>query len=161
MIEIRAVTPDDLASISRIIPNQHELFLVYPRGQYPFTLAQVQLLYNERFEFTVVCEGDKIIGFANLYDRMQDHYAFIGNVFIHPDYRGQGLGKLVLQYMIKAAFEKFQFTEVRLSVFADNERAISLYQNYGFSVYSQEPRIDPNNKEQVLLHMSLANPNID
>jgi len=161
MIEIRAATPHDLESISRIIPDQHELFLVYPRGRYPFTVDQVQHLYNERFEFTVVCDGDRIIGFANLYDRMQDNFAFIGNVFIHPDYRGQGLGKLVLQYMIKAAFEKYQFTEVRLSVFSDNERAISLYRQYGFSQYSQEKRIDPSNEEKVLLHMSLANPNID
>lgn len=161
MIEIRAATPDDLASITRIIPDQHELFLVYPKGQYPFTLAQAQNLYNERFEFTVICDGGKIIGFANLYDRMRDHYAFIGNVFVHPDYRGQGLGKLLLQYMIKAAFEKYQFTEVRLSVFAGNERAIALYQQNGFREYSKELRTDPNNEEKVLLHMSFAKPNID
>ncbi|WP_455199645.1 N-acetyltransferase family protein [Kaarinaea lacus] len=161
MIEIRAATPDDFTSIARIIPDQYELFLVYPKGQYPFTATQVQHLYSERFEFTVVCDEDKLIGFANLYDRMQDHYAFIGNVFIHPDYRGQGLGKLVLQYMIKAAFEKYQFTEVRLSVFADNKRAIALYQQNGFSEYSKELRTDPDNEEKVLLHMSLANPNVD
>ena len=161
MIEIRAATPQDLDPISRIIPNQHELFLVYPRGRYPFTVDQVQQLFDERFEFTVVCDANKIIGFANLYDRMQDKYAFIGNVFICPDYRGQGLGKLVLQYMIKAAFEKYRFAEVRLSVFADNNPAINLYERYGFREYSQEQRTDPNNDTKVLLHMSLTNPDID
>ena len=161
MIEIRAATSDDLESISRIIPNQHELFLVYPNGSYPFTLAQVQQLYNERFEFTVVCDEHKIIGFANLYDRFQDQYAFIGNVFIDPDYRGQGLGKLVLQYMIKAAFEKYGFTEVRLSVFADNGPAIGLYEHYGFREYSQEQRTSPSNVTKVLLHMSTKNPDIE
>jgi len=158
MIKIRAATPQDLESISKIIPDQNELFLVYPGGRYPFTFDQVKKLYNERFEFTAVCDGDSIIGFANLYDRQLNQYAFIGNVFIQPDYRGQGLGKLVLQYMIKAAFEKYQFAEVRLSVFSDNKPAVALYKQFGFSEYSQELRTDPNNEEKVLLHMSLKNP---
>ena len=161
MIEIRAATPEDLEPISRIIPDQDELFLVYPKGRYPFTVSQVQQLYNERFEFTVVYDGDKLVGFANLYDRLQDQYAFIGNVFVHPDYRGQGLGKLVLQYMIKAAFEKYRFAEVRLSVFAGNKVAIKLYEQHGFRKYSQEQRTDPNDDRKTLLHMSLTNPDID
>ena len=158
MIEIRAATTDDLLPISRIIPNQYELFRVYPKGQYPFTLQQVEQLYDERFEFTVVCDEDNIIGFANLYDREQDQYAYIGNVFIRPDCRGKGLGKLVLQYMIQAVFEKYHFAEARLSVFADNQPAINLYRQYGFKEFSQEQRTDPNNDKKILLHMSLANP---
>mgnify|MGYP001825202339 FL=1 len=160
MIAIRAATPHDLESISRLIPDQHELFMVYPAGRFPFTVDQVEQLFEQRFEFTVVYDGDRIIGFANLYDRVRQNFAFIGNVFIHPDYRGQGLGKLVLQYMIKAAFEKYHFSEARLSVFADNERAIALYQQHGFTEYSQEQRADSNNEEKLLLHMSLANPAI-
>ena len=58
------------------------------------------------------------------------------------------------------ANEKYQFTEVRLSVFAGNERAVNLYQQHGFSEYSQELRTDVNNEEKVLLHMSLAKPSI-
>jgi ribosomal protein S18 acetylase RimI-like enzyme len=94
MTEIRAAAPDDLVTITNLLATPEELFLVYPKGHFPFTIPQAQKLFNERFEFTVLCDGDKIAGFANLYDRQQDEYAFIGNVFIAPEYRCQGLGKL-------------------------------------------------------------------
>jgi len=160
MIQIRPALQQDLDTIAGLVPNPQELFLVYPNGHYPFTLEQVSDLFNERFEFNVVCIDDRIVGFANLYQYQPGQYAFIGNVFIVPDCRGQGLGKVMLQYMIKAAFEKYHFSEARLSVFADNERAIALYQQHGFTEYSQEQRADPNNEEKLLLHMSLANPAI-
>ncbi|WP_455206485.1 N-acetyltransferase family protein [Kaarinaea lacus] len=161
MIEIRAAVPDDLEAVAQLLTNQEELFLVYPKGRFPFTLQQALQLYNERFEFTVLCDRDTIAGFANLYDRKQKEYAFIGNVFVSPGYRRQGAGKLLLTYMIKAAFEKYRFREVRLSVFADNRPAIALYQQFGFSAYSQEERCGPDHQPKTLLHMKLANPEPD
>lgn len=157
MIQIRPAVTEDLKAISGLIPNQHELFLVYPDGQYPFDLVQVSALFNDRFEFNVICDDGRIVGFANLYQYEPGKYAFIGNVFIKPDCRGQGLGKVMLQYMIKAAFEKYHLPEVRLSVFSDNDTAISLYQHFGFQQYAEEQRIDPQNNSKTLVHMMLAN----
>jgi len=157
MIEIRAAEPDDLPAVTQLLTSRDELFLVYPKGHFPFTLAQARYLYNERFEFTVLCDSDTIIGFGNLYDRQRDDYAFIGNVFIAPEYRQQGMGKLLLTYMIKAAFEKYRLREVRLSVFADNQPAIALYQSFGFREYAREERIDSDHQAKILLHMKLAN----
>jgi ribosomal protein S18 acetylase RimI-like enzyme len=158
MIQIRPALQQDLDTIAGLVPNPQELFLVYPNGHYPFTLEQVSDLFNERFEFNVVCIDDRIVGFANLYQYQPGQYAFIGNVFIVPDCRGQGLGKVMLQYMIKAAFEKYHLPEVRLSVFADNASAMALYQQAGFQQYAQEQRTDPDNIIQTLIHMSLKNP---
>lgn len=157
MIEIHAAVPADLDAIPPMFSSPAELFLVYPKGQFPFTLEQVRQLYNERFEFTVICDGATIIGFANLYDRQQHDYAFIGNVFIIPEYRQRGLGRLLLTYMIKAAFEKYRLREVRLSVFSDNGPAIALYQSFGFSELARESRLDPENQPKILVHMKLAN----
>ncbi|HEY5601687.1 MAG TPA: GNAT family N-acetyltransferase [Gammaproteobacteria bacterium] len=158
MLEIRAAKPDDLPAITRLFTSRDELFLVYPKGRFPFTLQQAVQLYTERFEFTVVCDGDTIIGLANLYNRLHNDSAFIGNVFIAPDYRRQGLGKLLLHYMIKAMFEKYSMREARLSVFADNLPALNLYQQFGFSPYSQEQRTSPDTQCKTLLHMKLLNP---
>ncbi|WP_455220253.1 N-acetyltransferase family protein [Kaarinaea lacus] len=161
MIEIRPAVLDDLVTITQLLTTPDELFLVYPNGRFPFTIPQAQKLYNERFEFTVLSDGDTIAGFANLYDRQQDDHAFIGNVFIAPEYRRQGLGKLLLTYMIKAAFEKYRLREVRLSVFSDNAPAIALYQSFGFRKYSSEQRLDPNNQTRTLVHMKLVNTETD
>lgn len=149
-----------MEAIPGLFASPQELFLVYPRGQFPFTLQQALKLYEERFEFTVLCDGDTIAGFANLYDRKQNDYAFIGNVFIVPAYRRQGMGKLLLTYMIKAAFEKYRLREVRLSVFADNPSAVALYQQFGFREYAREQRMDPDSQPKTLIHMRLANPEL-
>ncbi|MGD8560262.1 MAG: GNAT family N-acetyltransferase [Gammaproteobacteria bacterium] len=156
MTQIRAIHPEELKWIPPLIPDRDELFRVYPAGHYPFTHEQVQQLYSDRFEFTVICEDNNIVGFANLYDCIQGQYAFIGNLFIAPDYRGHGLGTVLLQYMIKAAFEKYRLPEVRLSVFADNTNALALYTRFGFRVYDNEERVDPQGSTVKLLHMKLA-----
>lgn len=159
MTEIRAIRPEELATIPRLIPNRQELFLVYPKGQFPFSLAQVKKLYQQRFEFTVVCEDGIIAGFANLYDLKPSQYAFIGNLFIIPEYRRKGLGKVLMQYMIKAVFEKYRLPEVRLSVFSGNQPAVVLYKDFGFTLYDQEQYTDPEGHVVQLLHMKLTNPN--
>ena len=158
MIEIRAIRPEELEIISRLIPTRQELFLVYPKGQFPFSLSQVKKLYQQRFEFTVICEDDTIDGFANLYDLKPSKFAFIGNLFIVPEYRCKGLGKVLMQYMIKAIFEKYRLPEARLSVFSGNQPAMALYREFGFELYDQEQSIDPEGHVVKLLHMKLTNP---
>jgi len=158
MIQIRPVVAEDLEAIIGLIPDENELFLVYPAGHFPFTLEQAADLFKERFEFNVVTINARIVGFANLYNYHPGEYAFIGNVFIMPECRGQGLGKVMLQYMIKAAFEKYHLPQVRLSVFADNSRAIELYKSAGFESYADESRTDPHNQAKTLVHMALQNP---
>ena len=161
MIEIRPATPDDLVTITDLLTTPDELFLVYPKGRFPFTISQTQRLFSERFEFTVLCDGEKIAGFANLYNRQQNEHAFIGNVFIAPEYRHQGLGKLLLNYMIKAVFVKYRLQEARLSVFSDNMPAIALYESSGFQAYSSEQRLDRKNQTRTLVHMKLANTDLE
>jgi ribosomal protein S18 acetylase RimI-like enzyme len=157
MTEIRAIRPQELELISRLVPNQQELFLLYPEGEFPLTLQQLNALYDRRFEFTVIRENSDIAGFANMYGHKPGQYAFIGTLFIAPEYRRRGLGSVLMRYMIKAAFEKYQLPEVRLSVFADNPAARALYRRLGFEVYDQEQRLDPAGKTVELLHMVLKN----
>ena len=101
-MHIRPATIDDLEAISRLITSEEELFLVYPKGQFPLTVKQVKILFDERFEFTVFCvnedsnnidgiaKEEKIVGFANLYGKVEFQYAYIGNIFLTQDYRGKG-----------------------------------------------------------------------
>ncbi|MGD8568826.1 MAG: GNAT family N-acetyltransferase [Gammaproteobacteria bacterium] len=159
MTEIRAIRPQELEFIPRLIPNQQELFLLYPDGEFPLTLQQLKALYEKRFEFTVILENGDIAGFANLYGHKPEEYAFIGTLFIVPEYRRRGLGRVLMQYMIKAAFEKYRLPEVRLSVFMLNQSALSLYQRLGFKVYDREQRLDPAGKPLELLHMMLKKSN--
>lgn len=155
MCKFKEATKDDFEGIFNLIKSKEELFLVYPSGKYPFTVEQVEELYDVRKELTIATEGDEVIGFANLYDYEPGEYAFIGNVVIDKNHRGKGLGKEIVLYMLKIAHEKHNLPEVRISVFSENTPAMLLYSSVGFEPYNIEERMDSNNKRVALIHMKL------
>ncbi len=126
MSSIKPATRNDYEGIARLIKSEEELFLVYPAGTFPFTVSQVEHLAKTRDALTVMIDSGRVIGFANLYDHQQGASAFIGNVVIDADYRGEGLGKQMVCYMLEMAFNKYQLPEVHISVFNNNMPALTL-----------------------------------
>ncbi len=119
-MDIRPTTPEDYKAIVGLVPNREELFLVYPKGKHPFTVSQLQELAESRKELTVAVLDGRVIGFANLYDVQPGKWAFIGNVVIHREFRGSGIGQKLVTHMVEIAFENYQLPEVRISVFNGN-----------------------------------------
>jgi len=153
MCKYREATENDFEGICNLIKSKEELFLVYPKGQFPLTVAQLRELSRVRKELTVAIEGNKIIGFANLYNYKQDESAFIGNVVIDKSHRGKGLGKEIVSYMLKQADIKHNLTEVMISVFSENTPALLLYSGFGFAPYEIEERKNQQGKRVALIHM--------
>ncbi len=152
MPRFRPATPDDYEAICRLIPDQRELFMVYPSGRYPLDPAQLAKLARERKALTVMEAGGRIAGFANLYGITRGERAFIGNVVIDHALRGQGLGKALVQEMMKRAGD-FEVKSVHISVFGTNTPALLLYHRLGFQPYAIEARRAPWGERLALLHM--------
>lgn len=152
-ILIRAAGVEDYPGIRDLFQTPEELFRVYPDGEWPFTLEQVERIAKERVDLTVVTAGEKVVGFANFYRVDGRRSAFLGNVVIAEAYRGRGLGRALVERMLKRAFEERKMEELRLSVFADNTPALLLYDALGFTPYGLEARTDPHGGKKVLLHM--------
>jgi ribosomal protein S18 acetylase RimI-like enzyme len=53
-------------------------------------------------------------------------------LFVHPDYRGKGIGVSLLEFMLS-----HKMGTVTLYVAASNHPAIKLYQKYGFKIISE------------------------
>jgi RimJ/RimL family protein N-acetyltransferase len=53
-------------------------------------------------------------------------------VSVHPDYQSQGIGKLLVESLVKWARQNVQIEKVFLQVFATNSNAIRLYKKLGF-----------------------------
>ncbi len=153
---IREATPKDFESIANLIKNKEELFLIYPSGKFPLTPKQVKELYEARKDFTVLTDKNRIIGFANLYDYLENKFVFIGNVVIDKAYRGRGKGKKLIAHMIELAKEKYNLPEVRISVFADNTDALLLYIDLGFELYAKEAKKNYQNDNVLLLHLKMV-----
>jgi len=155
MYKFREATKKDFAGICKLIKSKEDLFMVYPNGTYPLTIAQVKTLSQVRKELTVIEDNNLIIGFANFYNYQEGKSAFIGNVVIEEKYRGRGLGKELITNMLKVAIKKYYLPEIKISVFNTNTAALLLYLSFGFVPYDTELKNDPQSNRIVLIHMKL------
>jgi ribosomal protein S18 acetylase RimI-like enzyme len=53
---------------------------------------------------------------------------------VHPDHRGSGVGRELMQYAMKVADEAGTIRKIELLTRANNERAIRLYTGLGFAI---------------------------
>jgi ribosomal protein S18 acetylase RimI-like enzyme len=63
-------------------------------------------------------------------------WSSITRVFVHQDYRGQGLGKAIVAAALEASFEQGA-TKAVLQVEADNATAIGVYESLGFNFHHE------------------------
>ncbi len=83
-----------------------------------------------------------IIGFAGF----EGHH--LEMLFIHPDYRGKGIGKALLDYGIA------QLQVRKVDVNEQNLQAVGFYQHCGFTIIGRSER-DASGKPYPILHMAL------
>jgi [ribosomal protein S18]-alanine N-acetyltransferase len=98
-------------------------------------------------------EPETLIGFAGMWLAFDE--AHITTIGVDPEYRGRGLGELLLLGMVDAALArgaKWLTLEVRIS----NAAAQTLYRKYGFSVRGSRKRYYSDNNEDALIMWSHA-----
>lgn len=61
------------------------------------------------------------------------HSASIG-IMVHADYHGKGIGTALLKKAIDLADNWLMLLRLELTVFIENERAVKLYQSFGFQI---------------------------
>jgi ribosomal-protein-alanine N-acetyltransferase len=86
-------------------------------------------------ELLIICldiKGEeKVIGLGCFWGILQE--AHLTLLAIHPDFQGQGLGKLLLNNLLKSAQQR-GLERATLEVGENNQIALSLYQKFGFTV---------------------------
>ena len=63
---------------------------------------------------------------------------YIKRVVVHPDFRGKGLAKQMMQHIIKFAHAEQKLEAVELHVWEGNRSAIRLYESLGFELQHRE-----------------------
>jgi RimJ/RimL family protein N-acetyltransferase len=135
-IVFRAIEQQDLPDYVEWLndPQVLEYFGTYS----PLSLPQEEKWYEEMLQdrsfcvFAIEFEGQHVggAGLSAIDGRTASAEAglFIGR----PEMWGQGLGFDVLQTLLRFGFAQMNLNRIYLRVFAENERAVHLYEKLGF-----------------------------
>lgn len=124
MIEIRLLKKSDLDEI--FLLEQ----LCFPED--PWSKHAFETEVDNPFSIFFVARDEdvgKMIGYGGI--RLMHDIADITNVAVHPDYRGEGIGRKLLELLIRIAKEK-NMTAITLEVRESNQPAQRLYSSAGF-----------------------------
>jgi RimJ/RimL family protein N-acetyltransferase len=135
-VVLRAIEREDLPRYVQWLndPQVLEYF-----GHYgPMSLAQEETWYESMLQdssainFAVEFEGEHVGGggFCSIDGRHAR--AEVGLFIGQPRLWDQGLGRDVLQTLLRFGFEQMNLHRIYLRVFAENERAVHLYERLGF-----------------------------
>lgn len=103
---------------------------------------------NQLAHYIVIEENDEIIGYGGVWYIMDEGH--ITNVAIHPEHRKKGLGKTLVDGMMKAA-KKAEINHMTLEVRKSNLPAITLYERMGFEFAGTRPKYYTDNNEDALI----------
>ncbi len=103
---------------------------------------QNQIIYREKgtaFLFWAICDNH-IVGSVDIHRGFSVRDYHVGNIglMIDKEFRGDGLGKYLLNFILEKA-KKSGIRTAILHVFSDNEIAYNLYKKMGFLEYGKLP----------------------
>lgn len=134
-MEIRTANFDDIAKIAQLknTPDQERY------------IKRVDQLQEGKAEYLILEEGGEIIGqaFLKYYGTLSDpDYPDIEDIYIKEQFRGQGLGTLLIKKCEGLAKQK-GFKKIGLGVNPTlNSKAKALYERLGYDDVGREPRLD-------------------
>jgi len=103
----------------------------------PVSREEALELIKQR-RFYGVYENDKLVGIAGARIKLPEIW-IIGNVFVHPDYRGRGYGKAVTSAITEDAVKSGALAY--LQVETTNSIAINIYEKLGYRTIRKNPWI--------------------
>ena len=171
--EIRYLTGNDASEYWRLrleaLEGDPEAFSASVQEHRTLSLEEVRKRLGSEGEDQFVVgalQGGRLIGTAGFYREKNlktCHKGRIWGVYVTPARRGAGVGKRMLQTILKRAEEMNGLEQVLLSVAATQTAAFRLYCELGFEMFGCEPRAlrigDQFIDEQYLvLHMKNGSP---
>jgi RimJ/RimL family protein N-acetyltransferase len=138
--------PEMLAGIQQLIAEPNNNIPWHP-DEFKRTVEDQQRMIRNHLDepnsiYLVAEEEGRIIGEINCKGGERwatQHIALIG-MYIHKDWRGQGVGSTLMQHAIDWAKQSGLITRLELLVYARNVSAIGMYEKHGFEVEGRRRR---------------------
>ncbi len=142
---IRRMKLDDLNTVLDI--DRLSFPLPWSERTYRYEILENRSSYMYVVE-AVEDQIPKIVGYVGFWFIVDE--AHISTLAVHPDYRGQGIGELLLRTALNGA-DDLDARIVTLEVRTSNYAAIRLYEKFDFKVVGSRPRYYRDNNEDALL----------
>ena len=121
---------DQIFTLFRVLAEEQESAFFHP---HPFTSEQASIIanYSGKDFYAFVLHNGSAIGYGMLRGWDEGYAIPSLGLSVHPDFRGAGLGRLLVQYLhVVASLRDCRI--VRLRVRKDNYRAKRLYEMQGY-----------------------------
>ncbi len=94
---------------------------------------------KQSVQLLVFSEGELIGNTSiDLFDKTESHKGLLG-ISIAKDYRGKGIGKLLLKHILEEVKTLPKLRIITLAVYSVNNLAIEMYKKFGFVEYGRLP----------------------
>ena len=140
-IHISLMTTEDITGVWDI----EKLCFSIPWSIEAFRLEVEQ---NQCARYYVAYVDDQVVAYGGMWLILDE--AHITNIAVHPDYRRQGLGRLIMQTLMHEAI-RVNIERMTLEVRASNFSAIHLYTLLGFEEGGRRKGYYANNREDALI----------
>lgn len=141
MIKIRKAKIHDAEQIVKVIQNAEDSgYMLFNPGERQISAELFAkfidvLNANEKSGVFIACEEDQVLAYLivqNENPQRVSHRAYIV-AGVHSDSRGKGVGKALFSHVITWA-KSVDLHRLELTVIAENESAVALYQKMGFEI---------------------------
>ena len=134
-ITVRPIEPEDWADLAEIWAQPAVIAgtLQLPFRSKAFQRKRLEERAPGALHLGAVIDG-KLIGMAFL-NRLEHRRAHVGQVGmgVHDAWAGRGAGSALMAALLETADRWLALRRVELTVYADNARAIGLYERFGFT----------------------------
>jgi phosphinothricin acetyltransferase len=138
MFAVRRATREDVPSILEIY-NDAVLHTTATADYEPRSLESRYEWFDEHERegyaiFVATNAGGEVVGWSSLSPykaRFGYRFSTENSIYIHPDWRGRGVGKLLMPPLIEAA-RALGLHTILAGISADNEASLKLHAKFGF-----------------------------
>ncbi len=147
VFQIRSMGLEDIEQVQEI--DRLSFALPWPKSSYKFEISD-----NFRSRCWVVEQqppdgaAARVVAMAVIWLVIDE--AHIATIAVHPDYRGLGIGRRLMDVIIANAHQE-KMLSATLEVRAGNRAAQDLYTSYGFVEVGRRPRYYQDNQEDALI----------
>ncbi|MGQ9556373.1 MAG: ribosomal protein S18-alanine N-acetyltransferase [Desulfurispora sp.] len=134
----------EVGHLDQVLEIERQSFPVpWSRQAFEFELTRNDFAY-----YLVLLAAERVIGYAGMWVVIDEGH--ITNVAVHPDWRGRGLGRSLLEELIRRARQK-GVVRMTLEVRQSNQVARHLYRKLGFVENGRRRKYYSDNNEDAII----------